>query len=33
MILLQTPLAVVELGLTAANNCAFNVKRDGLATP
>jgi len=23
---------VVELGLTAASNCAFNVKSDGLVT-
>jgi hypothetical protein len=31
--LLQTALVVVELGLTAASNCAFNVKSDGLIAP
>ena len=31
--LLQTALVVVELGLTAASNCAFNVKSDCLVTP
>jgi len=29
----QTALVVVELGLTAASDCAFNVKRDGLGIP
>ena len=31
--LLQTALVVVELGLTAASNCAFNAKSDGLGIP
>jgi hypothetical protein len=26
-------LVVVELGLTAASNCAFNAKRDDLGVP
>jgi hypothetical protein len=29
----ERQLVVVELGLTAASNCAFNVKSDGLITP
>jgi large subunit ribosomal protein L28 len=29
----ERQLVVVELGLTAASNCAFNVKSDGLVTP
>jgi hypothetical protein len=33
MIAAAEAIGLVELGLTAASDCAFNVKKDGFATP